>query len=90
MQRVAVAVEAQDFQSRCLEEAEEVVACRVTREDLVNVGNVGRREEPSGVELEAVQAQAVDDLERFRQGPIVEDRVVDTQLHHELLSGRRL
>ena len=87
MQRVAVAVQAGDLDAGALVQAEVVVPGGVGGQDVVEGRDVGGRQEAAGVELDATQAEAGDHLERLGKGPVVQDRVVDTELHRETSSS---
>ena len=87
VQRVAVAVQAGDLHAGALEQAEVVVPRGVGGEDVVEGGDVHGRQEAAGVELDAGQADAVDDLEGLGQRTVVQDRVVDAELHAGISSS---
>ena len=67
MQRVAVAVQACDLHAGALELSEEVVSRGVGGEDVVEGGDVHRRQETARVELDASEAELGDHLDRLRQ-----------------------
>ncbi len=81
VQRVPVAVQAGDGHPGALEHAEVVIPSRVAGQDLIEGGDVHRRQEPTGVDLDAGQAEVGDDLQGLGQGTVVQDRVVDAELH---------
>lgn len=81
VERVAIGVQASDGDAGALEETEEVVPGGVADQDVVEGRHMHGREETTGVDLDARQAQIGDDLDRLRKRPVVQDRVVETQLH---------
>ena len=81
VQRVAVAVQAGDRHAGALEDPEVVVPGGVAGQDVVEGGDVHRRQEAAGVDLDAGEAEIGDDLQRFGQRPVVQDRVVDAESH---------
>src|SRR6476661_7354201 len=72
MQGVSVAVQPGDGNPRALEDTEVVVARGVTDKDLVEGRDVYRRQEPSGVDLDAGQADVGDCHNGFGQRSVVE------------------
>ena len=81
VERVAVAVQAGDADAGALEQSEEVVPGGIGGQDVVKGGDVHRRQEAARVELDAGEAEPGNDLDRLRQAAVVQDRVVDTELH---------
>ena len=61
--------------------AEVVVAGGVADQDVVEGGDVHGGQEPAGVDLDAGQAEVGDDLQGLGQRTVVQDRVVDAELH---------
>ena len=61
--------------------AEVVVAGRVAFQDLVDVGDVDGGQESAGVDLDAGQPEIGDDLQGLGKRPVVQDCVVDAELH---------
>jgi hypothetical protein len=86
VERVAVAVKAGDVDTRAFEEPEEVVAGGIGGEDVVESGDVHRRQEAARVQLDAGEPEPSDDLDRLRQGAVVQDGVVDPELHRATAS----
>src|SRR5439155_15148663 len=70
-----------DRHAGALEQAEVIIPGGVAGQDVVEGRDVNRRKETAGVDLDAGQTEIGDDLQRLRQRPVVQDRVVDTQLH---------
>ena len=66
MQRVAVAVQACNLHAGALEQSEEIISRRVGGEDVVEGGNVHRRQEAAGVQLDTGEAELADHLDRVR------------------------
>ena len=81
VQGVAVAVQPRDLHARSLEQPEEVVPRGVGGEDGVEVGDVHRGQEAARVQLDAGQPEPADHLEGLGQAAVVQDRVVDAELH---------
>jgi hypothetical protein len=80
MQRVAVAVESRDGHPGAIEGGQVFAGGYRARQQVVD-REMRRRQEPACVDLGAAQAQARDDLQRFTQRLVVQDRGVDTKLH---------
>lgn len=78
---VAVAVEARDLHSGAVEARQIGLRGGRVGDDLVDLGDVHRRQETTGVDLDAVQPEVGDHLDRILQWAVVQNRVVDTEFH---------
>lgn len=81
MQWVAVAVQPGDGYACAREDAEVVVAGGVADEDVAEGRHVHRWQKSAGVDLDAGQSQVGNDGDGFGQRPVVQDCVVEAELH---------
>ena len=81
VKRVAVAVEARDLNPGAVEPGQIGFRHRWVCDDLVDLGNVRRGQETAGIDLDAVQPEVGDHLDRILQWAVMQNCVVDAEFH---------